>query len=63
MARAKEGDVEEWYKTIEEVLEPDINALSEISRHKVIAILANEKMNLDQNQKSVEFFEQLMKYL
>lgn len=63
MARAKEGDVEEWYKTIEGVLEPDINALSEISRHKVIAILANEKMKLDQNQKNVEFFEQLMKYL
>lgn len=62
-AKDKEGNIEDWYNYIIEVLEPNIDFLKSTDRQKIIAILTKERARIEQNDKTHSLFERFIDYI
>lgn len=63
LAKGKESDIKIWYDCIKEMLEPNITLLTVDDQKKIIALLAREKAQMDNNLESNSLFERLMNYI
>lgn len=63
LAKGKESDIKIWYDCIKEMLEPNITLLTVDDQKKIIALLAREKAQMDNNLESKSLFERLMNYI
>lgn len=63
LVKSKESNIGTWYSCIKEMLEPNITLLAEDDQKKIIALLAREKAQLDNNLESQSLFERLMSYI
>ena len=63
LAKNKEGNIESWYDCIRETLDPAITLLNEEDQQKIVALLAKEKAQTDENTDSVVLFERFMNHI
>lgn len=63
LAKNQEKDMNSWYPSMREILEPSITLLSERDQQKVMALLTKEKAELEGDTESRQIFERLMDYI
>lgn len=63
LAKSREKNIDNWYHSVKEILEPDITLLSEQDQQKIIMMLAKEKADLDGNVESRRLFERFVEYI
>ena len=63
LAKGKEKNIDNWYHSVKEILEPSIALLNEQDQQKVIMLLAKEKADLDGNVESRRLFERFVDYI
>jgi hypothetical protein len=60
-AKSKESVIDDWYRSMLDVLEPNIECLAPYDQQKIIALLTKQKSKLEKNQEAL--FERLIDYL
>ena len=63
MLRKQEENIEIWYQTMKEILDPEVALMSENDQKKIVALLTREKAQIDGKEDSRILFEKLMDYM
>lgn len=63
MSNAQRSRIDSWYQAMLKRLEPSLKDMGEAEQSKILALIANEKVEHDQSKESVDLFNHLMKYI
>ena len=63
LIKHKENNIDSWYRSMKEVLEPSIDQLSRLEQQKIMALLTRERAEFEDNKESRQLYERLMDYM
>ena len=63
LAKGKENDIEAWYDSIKEFLDPQITLLREADQQKIVALLTREQAAIDNTTESMTLFEKFIEHI